>query len=498
MKKLFTIFLVLLAFFASASHVHLSLTGVTSGTHFNYCSTTVDSVIVYKPAGAGVGDWYHSGLGTFSADSAIVILGTQGYWYFDDGTMIEFYIDFTSIAPAQPWTATDTTKCTENSIVLKAQATTQPDFIYTWSTGSNAAQITVSTPGTYMVTVTGVCGSPMTDQINVINHPVPTPNLGPDVVTCDGNIVILDPGTFAGYAWSTSVSTSTISVTTSDEYSVTVTDTNGCLGRDTINVSFVVNTGQQFKLVTIDTLTGNNMPTWDVLPGTANVSVKIYRNGTFVSSTAYDDGYLVDVVNSSAHTWSYQMSTIDTCGNESPLSLSHSTISTATVPLVGGGFRVEWTQYLINGQKAELVDGYDLLSVGGFGTNWSPVFIDSVNYDVTSYNLLNATDSLFVVGAKLATGTKSTTQLALSNVVTNPIYSGVVTEEMKKISIYPNPSSGEFTVSGEGMLTIHNLVGQCVLTDEINGVAYYSLVKGMYCITITKDKSTFTQKIIIQ
>ena len=498
MRKIFAIVFMLISLSLSASHVHLSLTGVTSGTPFYYCGTTVDSVIAYKPAGAGLGDWYHPGLGLVTADSIIIVASNQGYWFFDDGTMVEFYVNFTSISPTESWTMNDTVKCTESSIVLKGQVTHQPDFTYIWNTGAVSQQINVVSSGMYYVTVTGVCGS-INDQIQVINYAPPTPHLGVDVVTCDGNTITLDPGTFAGYAWSTTATTPTIDVTTDGNYSVIVTDAHGCHASDTIGVHFIVNTGQQIKLVTIDTISGNNMPTWDVLVGTANVSAKIYRNGVLVGTAPYDDGQWIDGVNSIAHMWSYQISTVDTCGNESPLSLTHSTISTATVPLVGGGFRVEWTSYLINGAKAESVDGYEILSVDGFGTNWSPTFIDSVEFDVNSYNMTNVTDSMFVVGAKLNDGSKSNvTTLALSNVVQNPLFSGIQSiVSATPISIYPNPSTGEFTVSGEGILLICDELGRCILTEEIHNESTIQLPTGTYVVSLIMDKAITTQKIII-
>lgn len=204
MKKLFTIVFILMSLSLSvtASHVHLSLTGVTSGTSFYYCGTTVDSVIVYKPniAPSGAVQWNHSGYPAIVSDSIIVTQSMQGQWMcqYSPVDIIEFYVNFTSISPVESWIVNDTVKCTEASIWLDAQQTSQPDFTYAWSTGTGT-QINVTVPGIYSVTVTGACGV-INDQIEVLNHPVPAPNLGADVVTCSGNTVTLDPGAFTGYA----------------------------------------------------------------------------------------------------------------------------------------------------------------------------------------------------------------------------------------------------------------------------------------------------------
>ena len=60
--------------------------------------------------------------------------------------------------------------------------------------------------------------------------------------------------------------------------------------------------------------------------------------------------------------------------------------------------------------------------------------------------------------------------------------------------VYPNPSHGQFTVKGTGMMTIVNLLGQQVLRREINGVTNIELPKGMYCITLGNS----TQIIVIE
>lgn len=62
----------------SASVESLSLTGVQSGTIFNYCSTTVDSVIVYKPEGVGWCEFAGPGMGWTTVDSVIITVENQG------------------------------------------------------------------------------------------------------------------------------------------------------------------------------------------------------------------------------------------------------------------------------------------------------------------------------------------------------------------------------------------------------------------------------------
>jgi hypothetical protein len=112
---------------------------------------------------------------------------------------------------------------------------------YNWSNGAFGATITVSSPGTYTVTVTGANGCSATDNVTVAadNMP-PLANAGPDkTVTCANPTATLTAtgGTF--YAWSSNAATtSSISVSPSvtTTYTVTVTGTNGATATDNVTV----------------------------------------------------------------------------------------------------------------------------------------------------------------------------------------------------------------------------------------------------------------------
>lgn len=109
---------------------------------------------------------------------------------------------------------------------------------YLWSTTETTQSINVTAVGDYYVTVTvGACTTIDTAVITGGNLAVSVP----DAAVCTGNSITLDAGTFAGasYAWSTTESTQTISVSTPGTYSVTVTQ-GACSGIDTAIVSAAV------------------------------------------------------------------------------------------------------------------------------------------------------------------------------------------------------------------------------------------------------------------
>jgi len=487
--------MLLIASSLSASHIHLSLTGVANGSHFYYC-TTVDTVFVTKPSGAGAGDFYHQGVGYISADSTIITPSTQGYWTWD-GT-IGFYVNFVSIAPVQSWTATDTTKCTESSLVLTAQALGQPDFTYSWSTGSTASQITVSTPGSYSVTVTGACGV-VADTIIIHNYPVPAPNLGPDVDTCDGNTVTLNPGTFAGYAWSTSVSTPTIDVTLPGSYRVTITDTNGCHGRDTVEVSFIYPPDINICFVEFDTITFKNRIKWAVPPAnssTINIYSEISTNvysliGTVPSS---ETNYIDMTSNPQNQSNSYKISITDTCGNEGDTSVYHKTITLLSAydqPTNTYGFT--WSAY-----EGLTVANYLIFGVMNSGM---VAQIGSVTGNTFFYNYTNPSP-LFVkyfVGFYTPVCNSKTDYIVRSNYV-NSLISGINETQESLFNIFPNPSNDKLEIQiseKEFDIELINIYGQVVLLERNNTkIDISTLPSGSYILRLT-GKSLSSQKSII-
>ncbi len=120
------------------------------------------------------------------------------------------------------------------SVTLDAQ---NAGSTYLWSTGATTQTINVIISGTYTVTVTDANGCSNTDAVDVTIHTLPTVDLGPDVTQCAGTVTI-DAGTpGATYSWSTGATTQQITVSTSGNYSVVITDANGCTANDNIDIT---------------------------------------------------------------------------------------------------------------------------------------------------------------------------------------------------------------------------------------------------------------------
>lgn len=107
---------------------------------------------------------------------------------------------------------------------------------YLWNTGETTAEITVSAAGTYSVTGTDANGCINTASITVTELPLPTVAIEGDGRFCPGESTTLTAMGAEQYIWSTGEMTTSIIVSSPGSYSVTGTDTNGCVNIATMIV----------------------------------------------------------------------------------------------------------------------------------------------------------------------------------------------------------------------------------------------------------------------
>ena len=74
------------------------------------------------------------------------------------------------------------------------------------------------------------------DSVFVIVSENPVVNLGSDTAICEEETLKINAGNYASYLWNTTETTSNIEVAATKTYSVEVTDSKGCVGRDTLSV----------------------------------------------------------------------------------------------------------------------------------------------------------------------------------------------------------------------------------------------------------------------
>ncbi|MBK9418907.1 MAG: HYR domain-containing protein [Flavobacteriales bacterium] len=140
-----------------------------------------------------------------------------------------------SNATGNVWSTGETTQaggpltfCAGGNVTLTSSSATGN----VWSTGATTQAITVSTSGTYSVTVTNGNGCSATSAGTTVtvnpNPATPTIGAGGPLTFCAGGSVTLTSSSATGNVWSTGATTQSITANASGNYSVTVTDGNGC------------------------------------------------------------------------------------------------------------------------------------------------------------------------------------------------------------------------------------------------------------------------------
>lgn len=130
--------------------------------------------------------------------------------------------------------------CQGDSITLIA---TEGYYSYLWSNGDTTQSIIVKSPNNYKVTVTNISGCDAVSATKTISVlPLPNATITPSGPTtfCQGKLVKLTANTSSSYLWSNGASTKEITVGNPGDYTLIVTNINGCSSQPvsiTINVN---------------------------------------------------------------------------------------------------------------------------------------------------------------------------------------------------------------------------------------------------------------------
>ena len=155
---------------------------------------------------------------------------------------------------------------------------------YNWSGASTSQVLTVTTPGTYFVNY--FTSSGMSCQSNPIaiysgNIPISL-STSDSVFICQGDTVIIDgPIGFTSYNWNTGATTSSITTTSTGNYSLSVVDGNGCTG--TSNTTSVSISPQTITATTTGYSLCNGSVTLDA--GSGFASYQWFNNGNLFGGT---------------------------------------------------------------------------------------------------------------------------------------------------------------------------------------------------------------------
>jgi len=231
-------------------------------------------------------------------------------------------------------------------------------------------------------------------------------------------------------------------------------------------------------LVTVDSQSTHNIIMWEKQPTSLIDSFCIYRETTNnvytkIASLPYDSlsEYHDYDANPNVTSYRYKLTTVDTCGVESNLSVFHNTIHLQYLGM--GNF--QWTFYQIQ-PGINPVISFNVYRDNFNNGNFSQIgFVSGSNATFTDVSYSSFPDANYVVDVNW--GISCTPSRAVNTTRSNKrplkenLWLSVDEVSNKRISISPNPVKGSFRVQHEeGVVitkaTLCNAMGQKVLTEN--------------------------------
>ncbi|MFZ7115671.1 MAG: CotH kinase family protein [Bacteroidota bacterium] len=203
--------------------------------------------------GSGTINWYDAVNGNFittgNSFTTPILTSTTVLYIQTAGICPSNFVPVeATVNPVTALSVTDASSCGSASLTLNASSTET----ITWldapggnilGTGNTFITPFLNSSIQYFAIAGGLCPSePLAVNANI--YTIPVVSLGNDTAIETGNSIVLDAGSgFASYSWNTSATTQFISTAISGDYSVLVTDANGCSASDTISISIISKNG---------------------------------------------------------------------------------------------------------------------------------------------------------------------------------------------------------------------------------------------------------------
>lgn len=294
----------------------------------------------------------------------------------------------------------------------------------------------------------------------------------------------------------------------------------------TINVDEV--TPVEICMATVDGNSQYNQVMWDKPLVTGIDSFRIYReittnNFVRVGAVHYDslslfvDSVYVPLADPNTTSFSYEISSVDSCGNESVLSAHHRTIFMQASVGIGGVANLSWNAY-----EGATVSFYEILRDSTNAGNWELIgSVPGTTYTYTDANppvSVSVTDVRYKLRTNWVTSCNPTRNIntSESNLKDIPsiMFSVGEYDNAGEVHVYPNPSQGEITVEYPGSakgyhFEVRDALGRIVYSEMSNGknsggsmnrqtLNLTQLAKGAYTLTLENDTQRIHKKIVIQ
>jgi hypothetical protein len=439
------------------------------------------------------------------------------------------------------------TGCKGVPIQLADNSTNMPtswQWFMTNSTPSNNSNlqnpiITYTNIGTFTVSLQAAdsfgMGSYVSKVITIYNNPVVSVN---STTICAGNTATLTANGASTYTWNTSVTGSvyTVSPLATTGFTVVGTSTVGCKGTASSNVKVLIAPTPDICMVTVDSLSINNIVYWDKTAYGNVDSFIVYREiqtapsiytrigaqpynslSQFIDTTRHVGGLVNGDPNGGSYR--YKLQTLDTCGNYSALGPYHNTIY---IQHNSSGVFSWATPYSIENQSSP-VTNYVLFCDTANTNVWTAIqsvagnqqqvadagynhHSSIANWRVDA-NGFNCNPTLRLTNGN--NGTMAAKVRSHSNQNNNRVSGIKQTSGTNQATIYPNPANnilniGFAVTTNKVAVKITSLLGSEVYnnTQSLSGsnlsIDISNLANGTYLVQITTDTINEIKKIVKQ
>ncbi|MBL7883029.1 MAG: SBBP repeat-containing protein [Bacteroidia bacterium] len=381
----------------------------------------------------------------------------------------------------------DTTICLGSAAQLSASAIGAVAYAWLPNDGTLSSTTIANPTATptvttnYIVAITNTNGCTDYDTVVVTVVPMPSPVITPSGPTsfCIGGSVTLTSSVADSYQWSTSPNDtlSSITVNTSGTYTLTVATNNGCSAIAT-------------QLITV-----NALPTVDAgasdsicLSNTVNLQASGASTYVWHPGNSLSDSLVANPTAGPIATTTYTVVGTSAAGCVNSDVVTINVVGNPAIPTLN---KINDTLYCIPATYAQYQWYQDGLPISGAN---GPTYTYEQNgtYYVEVFNAFGCSS----VSVPLAITDVSITELSVLN----------------NLTVFPNPSTGAFTIQYESsvneevVVNVYSLIGQCVYTTKMKATAgdnqiriqQNQLNKGVYFIELTINSHKQTTKLVIQ
>ncbi|CAN5377205.1 hypothetical protein BH09BAC5_BH09BAC5_24350 [soil metagenome] len=414
----------------------------------------------------------------------------------------------------------------------------QAPYTFLWAPGNQTtASITNLSAGSYTLNVTDGLGCVVSNVVTVNAITVPMNVTSSNVnISCGSSAQLNATANYANatYVWTPTtflnnpnianpISTPTSTIT------YTVTANSVCGSGSTTASVIIAGTNihiEQICVVSVDTAINKNVITWERNNSPSNGSYNIYRETSTAGVYAIigtqpisQFSTYTDLTSSPMNYASrYEISTVDTCGFESAVSVHHRTLFLQISAAIPTGYNLLWTAY-----EGLTIGTYNIYRGASASTLSLIASIPGTTYNYTDVNppvgpLIYLVEAVHPLGGctpslRLANPAIASSNGSLSNL--SPT-SGVGMNENNLLEnsliITPNPGNGIFQLSfiisdaQEVSIEIYNNLGQKVYVQNEKGITgsfnttmdLSSLSAGMYFVKVACEKGVITKRLIIE